>query len=89
MRTLGRIYANNVDECIRLSDHAKSLVDVQLFRDDDRKLYKNKEKKKKKKKKKEEEKEIKKMKKKSRAFVSSVMGEQKFTDNNNKETIWN
>lgn len=42
---------------------------------------------KKRKKKKEEEKEIKKMKKKSRAFVSSVMGEQKFTDNNNKETI--
>lgn len=87
MRTLGRIYANNVDECIRLSDHAKSLVDVQRFRDDDRKLYK--------KKREEEEKEEKrrernrKMKKKSRAFVSSVMGEQKFTDNNNKETIWN
>lgn len=61
MRTLGRIYANNVDECIRLSDHAKSLVDVQQFRDDDRKLYKNK-KKKKKKEKKEDEKEIKKWK---------------------------
>lgn len=69
MRTLGRIYANNVDECIRLSDHAKSLVDVQLFRDDDRKLYKNKEKKKKKK---EEEERRRERNKKNEKEIASV-----------------